>query len=112
MAVKSNSKTTQTTYASDKADIKTQAGAQSLGDTPAALSRRSGDDRSANIKVEAKPDETADQLLRRFNREVQRSGLIQKMRDLEYYEKPSSRKKKDRKLREANIKRYLRYAEE
>ena len=62
----------------------------------------------AHVSVTAKPDESVESLLRRFNRAVFRSGLIDKMKELEYYEKPSVRKKRERKLRAQLIRRAMR----
>ncbi|MBM4401681.1 MAG: 30S ribosomal protein S21 [Candidatus Cloacimonetes bacterium] len=63
------------------------------------------------MKVEAKPDESADSLLRRFNREVMRAGVMRRLKELEFYEKPSTKKKKEKKMRAQRIKDYERWAE-
>lgn len=64
-----------------------------------------------NVRVAVKPDETIESLLRRFNREVQKVGLLRRMRELEFYEKPSVKKKREKVLRERRIKDYERWAE-
>jgi len=66
---------------------------------------------NVNVKVEAKPDESADSLLRRFNREVMRAGVMRRLKELEFYEKPSTKKKKEKKMRAQRIKDYERWAE-
>lgn len=51
----------------------------------------------ATIKVRA--GETFEAALRRFNREVQKDGVLNELRDREHYQKPSqikAKKKKDR----------------
>ncbi|MDC0449050.1 30S ribosomal protein S21 [bacterium] len=40
-------------------------------------------------KVKVRHGETLEQALRRFNREVQKEGILQEVRDREYYKKPS-----------------------
>lgn len=66
---------------------------------------------AVNVTVQAKPDESADSLLRRFNREVMRAGVMRRLRELEFYEKPSTKKKKEKKMRAQRIKDYERWAE-
>jgi small subunit ribosomal protein S21 len=66
---------------------------------------------AVNVTVQAKPDESADSLLRRFNREVMRAGVMRRLKELEFYEKPSTKKKKERKMRVQRIKDYERWAE-
>lgn len=51
------------------------------------------------VEVTAKPDESAESLLRRFNREVVRSGLMRRIKELEYYEKPSRKRRKEEALK-------------
>ncbi|MDA1337955.1 MAG: 30S ribosomal protein S21 [bacterium] len=60
-----------------------------------------------NIKIES--GESFDQALKRFSRMVQLSGLIDEVKDREFYKKPSLIKKERKKERAANIKRYKRY---
>ncbi len=83
-------------------------------------SRRVGNDKevvltatggAANVTVQAKLDESADSLLRRFNREIMRAGVMRRLKELEFYEKPSTRKKKEKKMRAQRIKDYERWAE-
>jgi len=45
-------------------------------------------------KVKVRHDETFEQALRRFQREVQREGILQELKRREFYEKPSLIKKK------------------
>ncbi|OGC49848.1 30S ribosomal protein S21 [candidate division WWE3 bacterium RIFCSPHIGHO2_01_FULL_40_23] len=49
-------------------------------------------------KVKVRHDETLEQALRRFQREVQKEGILQEVKDREFYEKPSAIKR--RKMKE------------
>lgn len=51
------------------------------------------------VKIVIKKDESLDQALRRFNREVAREGIIQELRKREFYERPSQAKKRDAQLK-------------
>ena len=46
--------------------------------------------------VDVRNDETLDSALRRFKRQLQKSGIIQEMRRHERYEKPSDRRRRER----------------
>lgn len=56
-------------------------------------------------KQAKKPGESIDSLLRRFKRKVKQDGTIQNLKDREFFEKPSEKKKKE--LRNAKRKTYL-----
>lgn len=61
-----------------------------------------GDDSSGpytHVKIIPKGDEGVESLIRRFNREVMRAGIIRRMKELEFYEKPSLRRKREREER-------------
>lgn len=45
-------------------------------------------------KVKVRHDESLEQALRRFQREVQKEGILQEVKDREFYEKPSAIKRK------------------
>lgn len=45
-------------------------------------------------KVTVRDDETLEQALRRFNREVLREGIIKELKKREFYEKPSTVRKR------------------
>lgn len=64
---------------------------------------------TSNIMVEAKPNESSEQLLRRFNREVRDLNLIDEIRDRLEYEKPSQRRKREKREKIANARRYQRF---
>jgi len=51
--------------------------------------------RKSQVEVTALPSESAESLLRRFNREVVRSGIMKRLKELEFYEKPSKRRRKE-----------------
>lgn len=46
--------------------------------------------------VKANEGESADSLIRKFNKKVQQEGILTEMRKREYYEKPSVRRKKQK----------------
>ena len=48
-------------------------------------------------KIKVRHGESLDQALRRFNKEVLKSGLIQEVKDREHYVKPSEVKRKKNK---------------
>ena len=56
-------------------------------------------------KIKVRNGESLEQALRRFNREVQRSGILQEVRDRENYRKPSELKRQ--KAKELARKIYL-----
>ena len=77
--------------------------------TTEELKKKRRQDRSGNephVKVMARPGGTAEQLLRRFNREVHRAGIIRRLRELEFYEKPSKRKQRESKMRGQIVRKY------
>jgi small subunit ribosomal protein S21 len=48
-------------------------------------------------KQERKPGESIESLLRRFKKQVKQDGKLQKLRSIEYYEKPSEERKRKEK---------------
>ena len=48
------------------------------------------------VTVKIRDDESLEQALRRFNREVLREGIIRELRKREFYEKPSQRKRREK----------------
>lgn len=46
-------------------------------------------------EVRARPNESIDQLLKRFKKEVENSGILKELRKREYYEKPSVKRKRE-----------------
>jgi ribosomal protein S21 len=60
--------------------------------------------RPVHVRVSVRRGETVEQMLRRFNFAVQE--VIQRVKDIQFYEKPSKRKQREEKLRLQNIKRY------
>lgn len=55
--------------------------------------------RPVHIRVAARQGESVEQMLRRFNFAVTKSDLIQRLRDLQFYEKPSKKRQREEKLR-------------
>ena len=65
----------------------------------------SPDEGRINVSVTAKPGESAESLLRRFKMEVEKIGLMEKLEEIRWYEKPSQRKKYEEKMRQQKIAR-------
>ena len=61
--------------------------------------------RPVHVRVAARQGESVEQMLRRFNFAVTKSDLIQRLRDLQFYEKPSKKRQREEKLRSASLKR-------
>lgn len=61
-------------------------------------------------KYELKPGEPIDKALKRFKRGLRQAGVLDDYKKHEFYEKPSDRKKKERKV--AQRKTYLASIEE
>ncbi len=49
------------------------------------------------VLQERRDGETIDSLLKKFKRGVKREGIIPRLREKEYFEKPSDKKKRDKK---------------
>lgn len=47
--------------------------------------------------VKSQPGMSTDQLLRQFNKKVQADGVLLKLREREFYEKPSQRRQRKKK---------------
>ena len=45
-------------------------------------------------QVQVKPNESLDQALRRFKKQIQQSGILKEAREHEHYEKPSDKRRK------------------
>ncbi|MGV3724916.1 MAG: 30S ribosomal protein S21 [Actinomycetota bacterium] len=45
-------------------------------------------------QVQVRQNESLDQALRRFKKQIQQSGILKEAREHEHYEKPSDRKRK------------------
>lgn len=54
-------------------------------------------------QVQVKPNESLDQALRRFKKQLQQSGVLKEAREHEHYEKPSDRKRKQRQAKMRKI---------
>jgi len=51
-------------------------------------------------KVVVRDNESLEQALRRFNREVQKEGILDELKKREFYEKPSTVRKREKAMRE------------
>lgn len=61
------------------------------------------------IKVTARPNDTIDSLLRRFNTEVLKDGILKEVREKAHYEKPSVKKRRKRMERLKESKNFVKY---
>jgi small subunit ribosomal protein S21 len=50
------------------------------------------------IQVKVRPNESLDEALRRFRRKVRKSGLLQQIRSMGHYEKPSDERRRKERL--------------
>jgi len=62
-----------------------------------------------NVSVTAKPGESAESLLRRFRYKVKESGILEKLEEIRFYQRPSQRRKQEEKLRQQRIARSQRF---
>ncbi len=62
--------------------------------------------RPVHIHVSARKGESVEQMLRRFNYAVTKSDLINRLRDLQFYEKPSKKRQREEKLRMSQRRHY------
>jgi len=53
-------------------------------------------DEKRGLVVVARHDESADSLIKRFKKKVNRSGILREFKNATFYEKPSERKKRKR----------------
>lgn len=60
------------------------------------------------VQVKVRPGETLEAALRRFNRMVQEAGIIDEIKERQYFEKPSVKKTRKEKERRATVKRITR----
>lgn len=66
------------------------------------------DPSKSHVTVEAKPDESIESLLRRFKQKVKDIGLMDEIAELQYYEKPSKKRREEEKLRLQRLAQYRR----
>lgn len=50
------------------------------------------------VQVKVRPNESLDDALKRFRRKVRKSGLMQQIRGLDHYEKPSDERRRKARL--------------
>jgi|TARA_R100001015_G_C4571319_1_gene129335 small subunit ribosomal protein S21 len=46
-----------------------------------------------NVEVKPRPNESQERMIRRFNKKVKKSGILDEIRERKYYEKPSKIKR-------------------
>ncbi len=56
------------------------------------------------VLQERRDGETIDSLLKKFKRGVKREGILPRLREKEFFEKPSDKKKRDKKAAERRTK--------
>lgn len=61
--------------------------------------------RAVNVEVVARGNMPGEVLIKKFNRAVKKSGIIQEVRERRYYQKPSDKKRKERIRRKKLIKK-------
>tara|TARA_R100001509_G_C4729801_1_gene169445 strand:- start:334 stop:567 length:234 start_codon:yes stop_codon:yes gene_type:complete len=61
--------------------------------------------RTKNVEVVARGNMPGEVLIKKFNRAVKKSGIIQEVRERRYYQKPSDVKRKERIRRKKLIKK-------
>ena len=61
--------------------------------------------RTKNVEVVARGNMPGEVLIKKFNRAVKKSGIIQEVRERRYYQKPSDKKRKERIRRKKLIKK-------
>ena len=61
--------------------------------------------RPINIEVRPKYNESPERLIRRFTRKVKKEGILDEVRERRYYEKPSTRKRKEKIRRKRLVQR-------
>jgi len=54
---------------------------------------------AVHVKVVARKDEPAERLIKRFMKKVRREGIMEEVRERMYYEKPSVKRSRQRRLR-------------
>jgi len=60
----------------------------------------------AHVKVDARPNEPVERLIKRFSRKVKREGILEEYKERRYYEKPSVARKL-KKIRRKKVARRL-----
>ena len=59
-------------------------------------------------QVQVRQNETLDQALRRFKKQIQQSGILKEAREHEHYEKPSDKKRKANAARKRKMQNEMR----
>ena len=60
-----------------------------------------------NVEVKPRQNESPERMIRRFNKKVKKSGILEELRDKRFYEKPSKAKR----LKKQRAKRLARKAQ-
>tara|TARA_R100000008_G_C3551309_1_gene150566 strand:+ start:85 stop:327 length:243 start_codon:yes stop_codon:yes gene_type:complete len=58
-----------------------------------------------NIKITPRRNDTSEKIIRRFNRKVKKSGILEKVKKRRYYEKPSVVRRKQKIARKRTLER-------
>jgi small subunit ribosomal protein S21 len=62
-------------------------------------------------KVRVRPDEPFEKALRRFKKKCNKEGLMQRLKEIKYYEKPSERRRRKEKVSRFSAMLARRYAD-
>ncbi|NTV30816.1 30S ribosomal protein S21 [candidate division WWE3 bacterium] len=83
--------------------------ARTFGDSVSELvddDKNQNTKRPVHVRVSVRQGESIEQMLRRFNFAVTKSDVIQKMKDAQFFEKPSKRRQREEKMRLQQIRKY------
>lgn len=102
-----NDTTTKSTVSSTRAEVNPPA--RSFSDSFSELvddDKEKNTKRPVHVRVSVRQGESIEQMLRRFNFAVTKSDVIQKMKDAQFFEKPSKRRQREEKMRLQQIRKY------
>jgi ribosomal protein S21 len=72
-----------------------------------AVNKKVEDEMPVNVEVRPRNNESPERMIKRFNKKVKRSGVLEEVRDRRFHEKPS----KIRRLKKQRAKRLARKAQ-
>ena len=58
-----------------------------------------------NVQVQARRNESTENLIKRFSRKVKREGIIEQVKNRMYYEKPSAKRRREKVRRKIVLKK-------
>tara|TARA_R110002110_G_scaffold306955_2_gene520700 strand:- start:142 stop:393 length:252 start_codon:yes stop_codon:yes gene_type:complete len=60
-----------------------------------------------NVQVQARRNESTENLIKRFSRKVKREGIIEQVKNRMYYEKPSAKRRREKVRRKRVLKKLI-----